>query len=195
MDEKQIVKMSKFLSLVLRHRPQRIGLTLDEHGWADVDALIAKANEAGVALDRDLLQRVVANNNKQRFAFSGDAARIRANQGHSIDVDLGLTPLTPPPLLYHGTAVHALPSIQAHGLQRRGRQHVHLSPDAATAVAVGRRHGQPVVLQIQAEAMAAAGHRFYRSANGVWLTEHVPVPYLIFPNEQTDHNPGSRAAG
>lgn len=177
--EQRLVRMSKFLSLVLRHNPGKIGLTLDPQGWVAVDELLAAANQHGVPLDRATLQVIVETNDKRRFALSDDGLRIRASQGHSVAVDLALDPITPPELLYHGTAAHSAPSILREGIQKRSRQHVHLSPDHATAVQVGRRHGSPVVLTVRAGAMAAAGHLFYRSANGVWLTDYVPPEFLV----------------
>ena len=179
-----LVRVSKFLSLVLRHRPEEIGLTLDAQGWADVDELIRLVNQAGRQLDRPLLERVLAENDKKRFAFSDDGRRIRASQGHSVEVDLDLPPTPPPDLLYHGTATRFLDSIRATGLRPGSRRHVHLSADEATATAVGRRHGSPVVLVVRAGEMAAAGHPFSRSANGVWLTERVPVEFLTMPGER-----------
>jgi putative RNA 2'-phosphotransferase len=179
--EQRLVKMSKMLSLVLRHNPRKLGLTLDAQGWVAVDDLLAAAQQHGYDLDADTLGQIVADNDKQRFAFSPDGRQIRANQGHSIEVDLALEPLAPPELLYHGTASRFLDSIRQSGLERRSRQHLHLSGDRATAIAVGQRHGKPVVLVVQAGAMHAAGMVFYRSENGVWLTEHVPVEYLVFP--------------
>lgn len=179
--ERELVRLSKFLSHILRHRPQRIGLTLDSAGWADVDELLAKANEAGKAITREQLERVVAENDKQRFSFSENGRRIRANQGHSIDVDLGLEPQVPPDLLYHGTATRFLDSIRHGGLNPRNRQYVHLSRDAATATKVGQRHGQPVVLVVEAGRMHRDGLKFYLSANKVWLTAQVPPEYLRFP--------------
>jgi putative RNA 2'-phosphotransferase len=176
-----LVRVSKFLSLVLRHKPEEIGLTLDGQGWADVDQLIRLANERGQPLTRSLLDRVVAENDKKRFAFSEDGVRIRASQGHSVGVDLALPPSTPPELLYHGTATRSVDSIRSQGLRAGNRQHVHLSADVATATRVGQRHGRPVVLTVRAGAMHAAGHTFFLSANGVWLTEHVPAEYLEFP--------------
>lgn len=175
------VKVSKFLSLVLRHKPEEIGLVLDDNGWADVDELIQLANQRGRRLTRPLLEQVVAANDKQRFAFSSDGRRIRANQGHSIEVDLALPPAEPPEVLYHGTAERFIDSIRSQGLHSASRQHVHLSRDIATATKVGQRHGQPVVLVVRSGAMFAAGHNFMLSANGVWLTELVPVEYLVFP--------------
>jgi putative RNA 2'-phosphotransferase len=179
--EPHLVRISRFLSRVLRHRPQEAGLALDVHGWADVDAVLAGAQRRGLALDRETLLRVVAENDKQRFALSPDGQRIRANQGHSLPVDLDLEPLAPPDVLYHGTAAQFLESIRREGLRRGRRQHVHLSPDAATAARVGGRRGTAIVLAVQAARMHAEGHVFYRSANGVWLTDHVPVAYLSFP--------------
>ncbi len=176
-----LVKLSKFLSLVLRHQPEAIGLTLDENGWADVDALIELANKAGRRLTRPLLEQVVAENDKQRFALSADGRRIRANQGHSVAIDLALPPSVPPALLYHGTASRLVDSIRAEGLHAGTRQHVHLSLDTQTATKVGQRHGRPVVLIIRAGEMAAAGHEFFLSANGVWLTERVPVEFIDCP--------------
>jgi putative RNA 2'-phosphotransferase len=181
--ETKHIKLSKFLSLVLRHNPAKIGLSLDPQGWATVDDLLTAARRNGVALNAATLQLIVADNDKQRFAFSEDGLRIRASQGHSIEVDLALEPIAPPELLYHGTAARFIESIRQSGLEHRARQHVHLSLDEATAVKVGQRHGKPVVLIVQAGAMAAAGFSFYRSANGVWLTDHVPAAYLRFPDD------------
>lgn len=176
--DRHLVRLSKFLSLVLRHDPAKIGLALDPQGWAEVDALLAAAHRHGVELDRAMLLRIVAENEKRRFALSEDGQRIRASQGHSIAVDLALEPIAPPELLYHGTATRFLEAIRRKGLHKRSRQHVHLSPDPATAVKVGQRHGAPVVLTVRAGAMATAGHLFYRSANGIWLTDDVPPSYL-----------------
>jgi len=176
--DSNLVKTSKFLSLVLRHRPETIGLSLDAHGWADLDDLIARAAARGQTLTRDLIARVVAENDKQRFALSADGSRIRANQGHSVTVDLALEPQEPPETLYHGTATRNLRSIEREGLRRGQRHHVHLSADPATARIVGQRHGEPIVLRIAAATMRRDGHLFYRSANGVWLTDTVPPSYL-----------------
>lgn len=172
---------SKFLSLVLRHRPDKIDITLDEHGWIDVDILIAAANKHGMPLDRDTLDEIVRTNDKQRFALSEDGSQIRANQGHSIDIDLGLQPQQPPEFLYHGTAENSIPSIRKDGLLPRSRQHVHLSPDLETATKVGARHGRPVVLEVEAGKMWRDGHVFYCSENGVWLTGTVPADCIRFP--------------
>ena len=179
------VRRSRFLSLVLRHQPQTIGLRLDEAGWADVDELLRLLARAGRPLERAQLERLVAGNDKRRFAFSDDGRRIRASQGHSVAVDLGLTALAPPETLFHGTADRFLDSIRRDGLRPGSRRHVHLSADRTTAVTVGSRHGRPVVLTIAASAMAAAGHEFFRSANGVWLTAAVPPPFLA----TTDSSP------
>lgn len=176
-----IVSISKFLSLVLRHQPEKIGLQLDDQGWAEVEELLQRANAKGKQLTRTLLEQVVAENDKQRFSFSEDGRRIRANQGHSINIDLALTPTEPPAILYHGTATRFLDSIRAQGLHSGNRQHVHLSRDVETATKVGQRHGQPVVLIVQAAAMTSAGRLFWLSENGVWLTEAVPPEFLVFP--------------
>jgi putative RNA 2'-phosphotransferase len=193
MMEHALVRTSKFLSLILRHQPGKIGLALDANGWAEVDELLQKAGERGFQIDRPTLERVVAENDKQRFAFSPDGTRIRASQGHSIQVDLQLEPLAPPEVLYHGTAERFQAAIVEQGLLPRSRQHVHLSGDVETALRVGRRHGKPVVFQIQAGVMERDGLKFYRSANGVWLTEHVPAQYLgLFSG--SDLQPGRQAA-
>ncbi|WP_020471840.1 RNA 2'-phosphotransferase [Zavarzinella formosa] len=176
-----VVKISKFMSLVLRHKPEEIGLALDENGWADVDELIRLMNLKGTSLTRPVLEQVVAGNDKKRFAFSEDGLRIRASQGHSVDVDLALPPSTPPELLYHGTATRFLDSIRAEGLKSGKRQHVHLSLDIPTATKVGQRHGKPVILVIRSGEMSAAGHLFYLSANNVWLAEGVPLSFIDFP--------------
>ena len=175
-----LVRISKFLSLVLRHDPGRIGLQLDAAGWAEVDELIAAAARGGVEIDRETLARVVAGNDKQRFALTPDGIRIRANQGHSVRVDLGLEPRTPPEVLYHGTAARFVDSIRESGLHAARRTHVHLSADVETARKVGRRHGSPVVLTVAAGRMHRDGRVFYQSDNGVWLTDAVPAEYIGF---------------
>ncbi len=174
-------QLSKFLSLVLRHDPATIGLTLDEAGWADVDELLAKLSKSGKAISRQQLEQVVAENDKQRFRFNEAGTRIRANQGHSIEVDLALQAQSPPAVLYHGTATRFLDAIRQEGLTRQSRQHVHLTADQATAHKVGQRHGKPVILVVDATAMARDGYLFYRSDNGVWLTGQVPTAYLTMP--------------
>jgi putative RNA 2'-phosphotransferase len=181
--KKRHVQVSKFLSYVLRHKPDAIGLELDAGGWATVEDLIRCSAANGQTLTRALIEEVVATNDKQRFSLSPDGDRIRANQGHSVLVDLGLKPVEPPRLLYHGTATRFLASILENGLRPSGRQHVHLSPDEETALKVGKRHGKPVVLTIEAGSMHADGHPFYRSDNDVWLTEEVPSGYLRVLNQ------------
>jgi len=178
------VRVSKFLSLVLRHQPEKVGVTLDREGWVSVSRLLEALEAHGLRLTLDELLEVVRANDKQRFSFSPDGLSIRANQGHSVKVELGYEPLPPPPTLYHGTAERFLPSIERQGLSRGRRHHVHLSEQEATAVAVGRRYGRPVILSIASGAMHADGHLFFRSANGVWLTEHVPVRYITFGDER-----------
>ena len=170
--------ISKFLSLVLRHKPEQIGLSLDSEGWASIDDLVNLANVAGQPLDRKTIEVIVALSEKQRFALSQDGQRIRANQGHSINVSLGLQPKVPPDQLYHGTASRFLKSIQMSGLHSAERLQVHLSTDSTVAEQVGARHGRPVVLIVDAKAMSAAGHVFYLSQNGVWLTEAVPPQFI-----------------
>lgn len=174
----ELKAISKFLSFVLRHEPQSIGLALDEGGWADVAELLSKAAAAGKRLDRDVLQRVVDSSDKKRFALSADGERIRANQGHSVEVELGFEALVPPHVLYHGTASRFLQAILSDGLDKRQRHHVHLTEDLKTAAAVGQRYGKVVLLEIDAARMSAEGHLFFRSVNGVWLTDAVPATYL-----------------
>ncbi|WP_031484756.1 RNA 2'-phosphotransferase [Streptomyces bicolor] len=179
MDERRTVKVSKYLSKHLRHQPERIGLILDEGGWVEIDTLIAAAAAHGFRFSREELDHVVAANDKKRFAIEGN--RIRASQGHSIDVDLGLSPATPPPYLYHGTVAPHLDAIRSEGLRPMNRHDVHLSADRETATRVGARRGRPVVLRVDAGAMHRDGHVFHVSANGVWLTKAVPPEYLRFP--------------
>jgi putative RNA 2'-phosphotransferase len=178
-DERRTVKVSKYLSKHLRHQPERIGLTLDEAGWVEIDALIAAAAAHGFHFTREELDHVVAANDKQRFAVDG--SRIRASQGHSVEVDLGLPPATPPAHLYHGTVARHLDAIRAEGLRPMNRHDVHLSPDRETATRVGARRGRPVILSVDAGTMHRDGHVFHISANGVWLTQRVPPRYLRFP--------------
>jgi putative RNA 2'-phosphotransferase len=173
-----VVRVSKRLSFVLRHRPDSIGLSLDDAGWVGVDELLAALARSGMRLTRAELDAVVAANDKQRFAFDDSGTRIRASQGHSVPVVLGYRTETPPDVLFHGTVQRFVPAILAEGL-RPGRRHaVHLSPDVATARTVGGRRGEPVILRVDAAAMAADGIAFTRSANGVWLTDAVPARYL-----------------
>lgn len=167
----------KFLALILRHKPQTIGITLDEHGWANVDDLIS-----GIQKDRPfdmaMLEEIVATDDKQRYSFNADKTRIRANQGHSIKVDVELERKTPPEILWHGTGRKYVDNIDAQGLKKKSRLYVHLSKDYETAVKVGKRHGEPVIYEVNAGQMTRDGYEFYLSANGVWLTDHVPPQYL-----------------
>ncbi|MEU9356544.1 RNA 2'-phosphotransferase [Streptomyces sp. NPDC051784] len=176
MDERRTVKVSKYLSKHLRHEPGRIGLELDPAGWVAVDELLRACARHGFAITRQELDHVVAVNDKRRFTVTGE--RIRANQGHSVEVDLGLPPAEPPAYLYHGTVGGSLAAIRSEGLRPMNRHHVHLSPDRETAVRVGARRGKPVVLTVDAGAMHRAGHVFHVSANGVWLTDAVPPAFL-----------------
>lgn len=178
MNEKATIKASKVLSLILRHEPQRVGLKLDSAGWVGVDELLAAMNRHGVSLTLEELKHVVATNDKKRFAFSEDGLKIRANQGHSVDVDLQYQPEVPPEFLYHGTPERFVKSIRATGLNKGERHDVHLSPDAATASKVGQRRGRPVVLKIRAGEMHRAGHQFRRSENNVWLVDFVPAEFI-----------------
>ncbi|MET7609274.1 RNA 2'-phosphotransferase [Streptomyces avermitilis] len=179
MDERRTVKVSKYLSKHLRHHPELIGLALDPGGWVEIDALIAAAAAHGFEFTREELDHVVATNDKQRFVVQG--GRIAATQGHSVEVDLGLPPVTPPPFLYHGTVARSLDIIRAEGLKPMNRHDVHLSADLETATRVGARRGCPVVLTVDTGAMYRDGHVFHVSANGVWLTKAVPTGYLRFP--------------
>jgi len=170
--------ISKFMSLILRHNPGRVGIELDESGWVDVDVLIAAMNANGKSVDRNIIDEVVETNDKKRFTFSDDGSKIRANQGHSINVDLKLESKEPPEFLYHGTATKNLASIKVEGLDKRNRQHVHLSSDKVTATKVGQRHGKVVILNVRSGDMHRAGFEFFLSKNGVWLTDNVPVEYI-----------------
>ena len=178
MDDARLVRVSKLLSKHLRHRPERLGLRIAPGGWVGVEALLAACAAAGFPLSRAELAEVVASNDKQRFALDPSGARIRANQGHSVDVDLQLEPATPPAVLYHGTGERAVASILAEGLRKLRRHHVHLSADRETARRVGARHGRPVVFAVDAAGLARDGATFFRSENGVWLVDAVPPRYL-----------------
>ncbi|MGP6089998.1 RNA 2'-phosphotransferase [Antarctobacter jejuensis] len=176
----QMSRDSRFLSLILRHKPEQIGLTLDRAGWVDIDKLLRALKRSGRRLSREDLEMVVAENDKRRFTISEDGCRIRAAQGHSVEVDLGIPASPPPDILYHGTARNNLDEIYRTGILPRRRRQVHLSPDVETALAVGQRHGKPVVLQVAAALMASEGHNFYLADNGVWLTDRVPPKFLGF---------------
>lgn len=181
--DKHLTKLSKFLSLILRHKPQVIGLKLDAHGWADVDELIDLVNSHGISVSQQLLDVIVSENDKARFTYNGDRTKIRAQQGHSLNVDVELTPQSPPQILFHGTATRFLASIREKGLLPGDRQHVHLTADEIVAIKVGQRHGQSAVLKIRAAEMWQTGHRFYHSQNGVWLAAKVPSEYIEFPTK------------
>ncbi|WP_255946578.1 RNA 2'-phosphotransferase [Streptomyces odontomachi] len=182
MNENRKVKISKYLAKHLRHQPERIGLVLDPHGWTPVDDLLRAATAHGFPFTRTELDEVVADNDKQRYAFDADGTRIRANQGHSVTVDLDLPVAEPPEWLYHGTVARFLPTIRAEGLRPMNRHAVHLSPDHATAVQVGARRGQPVVLAVRAGQMRReGGFEFRCSANGVWLVAAVPAEWISWP--------------
>ena len=173
-------KISKFLSYVLRHHPQEIGIDLDENGWANVEQLLKNSKTKFPRLDFEDIQTVVQNNDKQRFTFNDDCTQIRANQGHSVSIDLDLTPTEPPYTLLHGTVPKFMSSIRKKGLTKQSRQHVHLSDNLETAKNVALRRGVPTILKIDAYNMHKDGHEFYLSENGVWLTDHVPMKYINF---------------
>ena len=180
MDRHRFVRISKFLSLVLRHRPEKVGIHLDPAGWVDIAALL-QACARVFPITQAELETVVAENDKQRFELSDDRNRIRASQGHSISVELGYEPSEPPEMLYHGTPQRNVGAIGGQGLRKGRRHHVHLSSDPDTATKVGSRRGTPVVIRVLAGNMHRAGYVFFRSTNGVWLTDHVPREYLVFP--------------
>lgn len=178
MENSRLVKVSKYLSKHLRHQPERLGLKLEPGGWVRVDELLAACRAHNFSVTRAELDEVVALNDKQRFSFDPTREMIRANQGHSVEVDLQLEAKEPPRLLYHGTGERAAESISTNGIRRMARHHVHLSCDVETAARVGARHGRPTVFEVDAAAMHRDGHQFYVSANGVWLVESVPPEYL-----------------
>lgn len=178
MNTKEQSNTSKFLSLVLRHKPEEIGLALDKEGWANVDELIAKSNQNNLNISFDDLEEIVRLNDKKRFVFSDDFSRIRANQGHSIAVDLKLKPVTPPTILYHGTAEKNIASILEKGIFKQDRKYVHLSADVETAIKVGMRYGKPVILVVKALEMHQKGYTFYLSENNVWLIDFVDNNFI-----------------
>lgn len=171
-------KTSKFLSYVLRHNPGEIGVKLDERGWVNINELIDKANSTGRNITRELLVEVVETNDKQRFAISEDGLSIRANQGHSIKIDLDLLPEPPPSVLLHGTARKSIAAIKSDGLKKMARHHVHLTENREIARSVGQRYGKLIMLEIDSRQMAEDGFEFYKTANGVWLVESVPAKYF-----------------
>ena len=174
--ERDLVRASKFLSYVLRHNPDAVGVRLDEGGWVEVETLLAALAAHGRPMSGDTLDALVAGTDKRRLELRD--GRIRAAQGHSVPVDLGLDPVPPPDVLYHGTVARFLPGILAGGLRAGRRSHVHLSVDEQTAAVVGARRGAPVILRVDAAGMHRAGHAFYRAANGVWLTAAVPAQWI-----------------
>lgn len=178
MDEKRKTKISKFLSLILRHKPETIDIKLDENGWVDVKELLEKSARKGNAFTREELETVVETNDKKRFTFDDSGEKIRANQGHSIEVEIDFEEKTPPEILYHGTAEKNVEAILQNGLQKMQRHHVHLSADTETAKSVGTRYGKPVIFKIETEKMLAENFKFSVSANGVWLVESVPAKFL-----------------
>ena len=178
--KKSRLSYGKFLSLVLRHKPETIGLNLDPQGWADIESLLSGCRKKGLELDRVKLLRIVEADDKQRFQFSPDGLKVRASQGHTIPVDLELEPTVPPDRLYHGATERFLPSILKRGLVKGRRLYVHLSPDMDTARKVGSRRGPVSILEVRSGEMHQNGCRFYQAANGVWLTDHVPAQYLKF---------------
>lgn len=184
MDTKRKKKVSKFLSLVLRHQPSLIGITLDEQGFVPVDQLIPAMaqHRRGVKVTPDQLAEVVDTNDKQRFEFDESGNRIRARQGHSVKVDHGLEAVEPPETLLHGTATNVLELIRDGGLKKMNRHHVHMHADDRVAVDVGGRHGKPVLLIVRSGEMYREGHEFFVTANNVWLTDHVPPEFIEFPN-------------
>lgn len=178
MERKSKDKLSVFLSLVLRHKPEAAGIVLDKNGWTNVEELIEGVKKTGRNINKTLLQEIVRTDQKGRYTFNEDKTMIRANQGHSVLVDVELKEQIPPDILYHGTATRFLKNIQKEGLKPMSRLYVHLSKEKETALKVGERHGEPVVLKIDAKAMYENGEKFYLSANGVWLTKSVAVCYL-----------------
>jgi putative RNA 2'-phosphotransferase len=185
MNDKRRIHVSKFISKHLRHEPEAIGLVLEPGGWVLIDNLLAASSAAGLTISREELRQVVAKCDKQRFAFDETQTRIRANQGHSTEVDLQLEEAEPPDVLYHGTAERKVDSILGEGLRKMARHHVHLSSDTATALKVGSRHGKPAILAVNAIRMRSDGYIFFRSANGVWLVEQVPAEYLRLLTPET----------
>ncbi|MDV9617784.1 RNA 2'-phosphotransferase [Clostridioides difficile] len=171
-------KLSIFISLILRHKPEIIGIKLDDYGYADVNELIEKINNTGRNINIEILEQIVKEDNKQRYSFNDDRSKIRANQGHSINVNVELRELEPPKYLYHGTATRFLDNIKNEGIIKQSRLYVHLSRDIDTAIKVGKRHGTPVILKINTGKMYENGYKFYLSENNVWLCEYIPFKYV-----------------
>ena len=186
MNKQSAKRISKFLSLILRHKPQTIGIDLDDAGWVEVATLLTALNKhpAGKSVSAVVLDEVVASNDKQRFEFSPDRQRIRARQGHSLDVELGYEPAAPPETLLHGTPDRFLDSIRESGLMKMNRHHVHMHVDNETSLAVGARRGKPVLVTIRSGEMHRNGHEFFVTENNVWLTDHVPPEFIDFPERQ-----------
>ncbi|VIF91215.1 RNA 2'-phosphotransferase-like protein [Clostridioides difficile] len=170
--------LSVFISLILRHKPETIGIKLDGYGYADVNELIEKINSTGRNISMEILEQIVKEDSKQRYSFNEDRTKIRANQGHSIKVNVELKELEPPKYLYHGTATRFLDNIKKEGIISKSRLYVHLSNDIDTAVQVGKRHGIPIVLKINTEEMCENGYKFYLSENNIWLCEYIPFKYV-----------------
>ncbi|MCG8702451.1 MAG: RNA 2'-phosphotransferase [Bacteroidales bacterium] len=177
-DKKHHTKLSKFLSMVLRHKPEVIEITLDSNGWTSVSQLLEKMNSYGKQIDFETLEVILETNNKKRFSFNEDKTKIRANQGHSVEIELGYERKYPPSVLYHGTSDKNVVSIYKSGIQKKKRHHVHLSKDIETAKSVGQRHGKPVIFEILTEEMHNEGYEFFESKNGVWLTDEIPVRFI-----------------
>ena len=170
--------LSRFIALILRHKPEAVGITLDEHGWASVSELLSGINACGNEIDMQTLEEIVAEDEKQRYSFNADKTKIRANQGHSVNIDVELKKAEPPEILFHGTGEKFVSSIKSAGLKPKPRLYVHLSKDRETAVKVGSRHGKPVVFEVNSGEMSRNGFEFFLSENGVWLTKIVPAEYL-----------------
>lgn len=170
--------LSRFIALILSHKPEAVGITLDEHGWASVSELLSGINACGNEIDMQMLEEIVAEDEKQRYSFNADKTKIRANQGHSVNVDVELKKAEPPEILFHGTGEKFVSSIKSEGLKPKSRLYVHLSKDRETAVKVGSRHGKPVVFEVNSGEMSRNGFEFFLSENGVWLTKIVPAEYL-----------------
>jgi putative RNA 2'-phosphotransferase len=181
LSEKETTHISKLLSLVLRHNPSQLGISLDDEGWTDVGILLSKIQKKGIEIDLDILSYIVETNNKKRFAFNEDLTKIRASQGHSVEVNLQYESVVPPEILFHGTATRFIESIKETGLEKQSRLHVHLSSNEETALKVGQRHGKPVILQVKALEMSKKGFVFHLSENNVWLTDNVPKEFIMFP--------------